>query len=360
MQLMIIFALALSIVAVIFALQNPGVVALTFFGWKFNQPLAVYLLVSMAIGALIVSLLTIPTRFKGRKQTKKFNKETEELEDNLSQYRSNLIDAQNSNKDLRQKILEIEDAKEEVEQQLAQTKAESEATLNKTIDEYEKTLAKTIDEYEKTLSRTKAEYEETLSKFHDDSAEILTKTKDQYEQTLTQTKDQYEQTLSRNQQDYDHTLTQTQEDHERTLNQTKENYEAALAKTNTEIEELRAALDKASVTAREAEEARGIAEEERKAAFEARDNAVLAQRELEIKLSSAETNAGTYKGMLEQMAPAMPYIQPGSGADYDVLNEEAQLDLVPDKTPEEPEKPEEPEESKEEPKKEEKKRFSWF
>ena len=124
MQFVIIFALIVSIFAVMFALQNPEIVTLHFIIWDFQQPLALFLLIAMAIGALIISILTIPGWIKSRQQRSKHRKEVAELEDNLSKYRSNLIDAQNSNKDLRQKILEIEEAKESLER--AQTKAEEE------------------------------------------------------------------------------------------------------------------------------------------------------------------------------------------------------------------------------------------
>lgn len=124
MQFVIIFALIVSIFAVMFALQNPNIVTVQFMAWKFEQPLALFLLIAMAIGALIISILTIPGWIRNRQIRSKHRKEMAELEDNLSKYRSNLIDAQNSNKDLRQKILEIEEAKEKLEQ--AQTKAQEE------------------------------------------------------------------------------------------------------------------------------------------------------------------------------------------------------------------------------------------
>ena len=124
MQFVIIFALIVSIFAVMFALQNPEIVTVHFILWDFVQPLALFLLISMAIGALIISILTLPGWIRNRQLKSKHRKEVAELEDNLSKYRSNLIDAQNSNKDLRQKILEIEEAKEKLE--AAQAKAEEE------------------------------------------------------------------------------------------------------------------------------------------------------------------------------------------------------------------------------------------
>ena len=124
MQFVIIFALIVSIFAVMFALQNPNIVTLHFIIWDFEQPLALFLLIAIAVGALIISILTVPGWIRNRQLRSKHRKEVAELEDNLSKYRSNLIDAQNSNKDLRQKILEIEEAKEKLEQ--AQVKAEEE------------------------------------------------------------------------------------------------------------------------------------------------------------------------------------------------------------------------------------------
>lgn len=133
MQFVIIFALIVSIFAVMFALQNPNIVPLHFAIWDFQQPLALFLLIAMAIGALIISILTIPGWIKSRQMRSKHRKEVAELEDNLSKYRSNLIDAQNSNKDLRQKILEIEGAKESLER--AQTKLEEEISdLREALD----------------------------------------------------------------------------------------------------------------------------------------------------------------------------------------------------------------------------------
>lgn len=124
MQFVIIFALIVSIFAVMFALQNPTIVPLHFIIWDFEQPLALFLLIAMAVGALIISILTVPGWIKSRQMRNKHRKEVAELEDNLSKYRSNLIDAQNSNKDLRQKIIEIEEAKQKLEE--AQQKANEE------------------------------------------------------------------------------------------------------------------------------------------------------------------------------------------------------------------------------------------
>ena len=84
MQFMIIFALIVSIFAVMFALQNPTVVPLHFIIWDFNQPLTLYLLISIIVGAFIISILTIPGAIRSRQLRNRHRKEIADLEDNLS------------------------------------------------------------------------------------------------------------------------------------------------------------------------------------------------------------------------------------------------------------------------------------
>ena len=60
MQLTILLAFAVAIAAVAFALQNNVPVTVTFFVWRFDSALAMVLLVAVAIGALIVALLSTP------------------------------------------------------------------------------------------------------------------------------------------------------------------------------------------------------------------------------------------------------------------------------------------------------------
>ena len=124
MQLVIIFAIIVAILAVLFAFQNPNIVTLHLFAWSVDKPLALFLLIAFLLGALVLCLLSIPGAIRHMREDKKHRKIVTDLEDNLSKYRSNLIDAQNSNKDLRQKILEIEDAKVALEN--AQKTAEGE------------------------------------------------------------------------------------------------------------------------------------------------------------------------------------------------------------------------------------------
>ena len=61
MQLAILFGLAFAIGAVAFALQNNVPVTVTFIVWRFDSALAMVLLISVALGALIVALLSTPS-----------------------------------------------------------------------------------------------------------------------------------------------------------------------------------------------------------------------------------------------------------------------------------------------------------
>lgn len=60
MQLAVLIALAVAIGAVAFALQNNVPVTVTFLVWRFDSALAMVLLIAVALGALIVALLSTP------------------------------------------------------------------------------------------------------------------------------------------------------------------------------------------------------------------------------------------------------------------------------------------------------------
>lgn len=65
MQIFMILALLIAIVAVVFAVQNPTFVTITFVTWSIHTSLAVALLVALAAGVLITLLVSIPGRVKG-------------------------------------------------------------------------------------------------------------------------------------------------------------------------------------------------------------------------------------------------------------------------------------------------------
>lgn len=112
MQFVMIFSLILAVLAVVFALQNTAMVTLSFFIWTFESPLALLLLIALTIGAIITTIVSLPGWIKTRHSTTVHKREVAGMEESLAKYRTDLIDTQNKNKDLRQKIMEVEEAKE--------------------------------------------------------------------------------------------------------------------------------------------------------------------------------------------------------------------------------------------------------
>ena len=64
MQIFLILAVLLAIIAVIFAVQNVTVVSISLFVWSIDVSLAVALLIALGAGVLIALLLSIPGKIK--------------------------------------------------------------------------------------------------------------------------------------------------------------------------------------------------------------------------------------------------------------------------------------------------------
>jgi lipopolysaccharide assembly protein A len=79
MQLGIIIGIAIAVAAVAFALQNNVPVTVTFLVWRFDSSLAMVLLLSLAIGAIVMVLVTAPGAVKARWALSRQRKEISEL-----------------------------------------------------------------------------------------------------------------------------------------------------------------------------------------------------------------------------------------------------------------------------------------
>ena len=64
MQIFLILALLIAIIAVIFAVQNVAIVTIAFFAWHIETSLAVALLLALGAGVLITVLVSLPGRLK--------------------------------------------------------------------------------------------------------------------------------------------------------------------------------------------------------------------------------------------------------------------------------------------------------
>ena len=79
MQLGIIIAIAIAIAAVAFALQNNVPVTVTFLVWRFDSSLAMVLLLALAIGAIVMALVTAPNALRARWTLSRQRKEISDL-----------------------------------------------------------------------------------------------------------------------------------------------------------------------------------------------------------------------------------------------------------------------------------------
>lgn len=80
MQLLLIVALGLAILTVIFALQNPIPVGVTFLIWRFEGSLALVLISTFALGVIVSLLISIPAIVKRRSIISNQTKKITELE----------------------------------------------------------------------------------------------------------------------------------------------------------------------------------------------------------------------------------------------------------------------------------------
>jgi uncharacterized integral membrane protein len=80
MQLTIIAAIAAAIIGVAFAMQNNVPVTVNFLIWRFDSSLAMVLLLALAIGAIVVALLTTPATLRWQWRLARQKRRIEELE----------------------------------------------------------------------------------------------------------------------------------------------------------------------------------------------------------------------------------------------------------------------------------------
>ena len=94
MQIFLFFALFISVIAVVFAVQNNSPTIVSFFFWKFNGSLALVLLSSLAAGSLISFFFSLPTNIRARWTIRQQRKKLSDLEANLAAKDKNLEEIQ--------------------------------------------------------------------------------------------------------------------------------------------------------------------------------------------------------------------------------------------------------------------------
>jgi GGDEF domain-containing protein/uncharacterized integral membrane protein len=80
MQLLIVLALTIALVAVFFALQNTAIVSIQFAIWQFNSHLAFVLLVTLALGVLVGLLVSVPALLKSSWQISRHKRQLQDLD----------------------------------------------------------------------------------------------------------------------------------------------------------------------------------------------------------------------------------------------------------------------------------------
>ncbi len=90
MRFYLVLALIISIVAVIFALQNAVPVTIAFMIWQFEGSLALVLLLTLVLGSLLGVSVSMPSSIRKSREVSSLKKKIAELENTLQGERPNL------------------------------------------------------------------------------------------------------------------------------------------------------------------------------------------------------------------------------------------------------------------------------
>lgn len=84
MLLSLILGFLLGAAALLFALQNTAVVALSFLGWSFATSLALLILIAFTIGIIVSVLISLPHALRDRFRLMSLTKENRRLTDEVA------------------------------------------------------------------------------------------------------------------------------------------------------------------------------------------------------------------------------------------------------------------------------------
>ncbi len=91
MILSLILGFLLGAAALLFALQNTGVTALTFLDWQFESSLALLILIAFAARALTALLVSLPSALRDGFRIMRLKRENKTLADEVSRLRSTVL-----------------------------------------------------------------------------------------------------------------------------------------------------------------------------------------------------------------------------------------------------------------------------
>jgi len=93
MPILLILALVVAILAVLFAVQNTQAITVSLLLWEFEQPLALILLIVLALGVLIGLLASSPGMIRRSFMVSSQKKKIDMLEKDIQQHKTELAQA---------------------------------------------------------------------------------------------------------------------------------------------------------------------------------------------------------------------------------------------------------------------------
>lgn len=90
MQLAAIAAIVAAIVGVFFAMQNNVPVTVNFLIWRFDSSLAMVVLLSLALGAVVIALLTTPATLRRQWRLSRQQRQIEQFEKTVEAQRQHI------------------------------------------------------------------------------------------------------------------------------------------------------------------------------------------------------------------------------------------------------------------------------
>lgn len=112
MQILLIFSLIISILAVIFAVQNNQQVTVSFLFWSYTGSSALIIILSVLTGVLISLLAGLPSMAKNSWNLRGQRKKISEMETELSDTNAKLAAAEQKNADLESALSEAKSKSE--------------------------------------------------------------------------------------------------------------------------------------------------------------------------------------------------------------------------------------------------------
>ncbi len=90
----LLLALIISILALIFAIQNTATVTVSFLFWHTQIPLTVVLLIALGVGAVVTALAMLPGQIRGRWSSFSKGRRISDIETELKRSQQELQEAQ--------------------------------------------------------------------------------------------------------------------------------------------------------------------------------------------------------------------------------------------------------------------------